>query len=317
MKKILKIALYVIVGALGVVLLVGAYIHFKGIPSYTPHSIDLKVKSDSAKVELGRKIATVQCNFCHYSGSTHQLTGSFRPDVPQFFGKIYSANITQDPAHGIGAWTDGQLAYFLRTGVKPNGKYAPPYMPKYPIMADEDLQAVIAFLRSESPLVKPSKEKSIPCEPSFFSKLLCNTVFTPLPYPEKPIPKPAISDKEAYGKYLVTAQLDCYACHSADFTTNDLLVPEKSPGFMGGGNMLQDLKGNPIYSANLTMDEDTGIGIWTEEQFVNALKNGKRPDGKLIRYPMLPYSVLSDEEAKAIFAYLKSIPKISKKVPKT
>jgi muramoyltetrapeptide carboxypeptidase LdcA involved in peptidoglycan recycling len=48
---------------------------------------------------------------------------------------------------------DGELEYLVRTGVKANGQYVPPWMPKQPRMADEDLHSIVAFLRSDDPMV--------------------------------------------------------------------------------------------------------------------------------------------------------------------
>lgn len=305
--------------AIGAVLLFAAFgaafIHYRGIPEYNkPPKVNFKVEATPEKVVLGKKIATVQCNFCHINDQTGRLTGSFRPDVPKLFGTVYSANITQDKKSGIGNWTNGELAYFIRTGLRPDGKYAPLYMPKYPLMADEDLEAVIAFLRSDDDLVKATEARSIPPEPSFITKFLCTFVFTPLEYPKEKIKKPAMNDPISYGRYLVNAQYDCYGCHSADFTTNDLRNPEKSKGYLGGGNTLLNMQRKEIYTANLTFDKETGMGNWTEEEFVKALKTGKLPNGKTLRYPMLPYVLLEDEEARAIYAYLKTVPVIKNKV---
>ena len=66
---------------------------------------------------------------------------------------------------------------------------------------------------------------------------------------------PNPSDEMAWGRYLVVA-LDCYGCHSADFKTVNILQPEKTPGYLGGGNQLVDLRGKPIWSANITFDEE-------------------------------------------------------------
>lgn len=313
MSKILKIILYSILGVVIFIGLGACIIHFRGIPSYTPKKINLKVEITPEKVMLGRKIVEMQCTACHKNPKTGKLTGMFRSDLPKEFGTIHSANITQSKKNGIGLWSDGDIAYFLRTGVKPNGKYAPPYMPKNPLMASEDMEAIIAYLRSNDSSVQASEEKTTPCEPSFLTKFLCTFVATPNPYLPN-IPKPNLKDKINYGKYLVTAQLDCYACHSADFKTLDLMNPEKSVGFLGGGNKLLDLQGNPIYTPNLTFDKNTGIGKWSEAEFVKALKTGIRPNKDTYRYPMLPFVYLEDEEVKAIYTYLKTVPHISNKV---
>jgi mono/diheme cytochrome c family protein len=105
-----------------------------------------------------------------------------------------------------------------------------------------------------------------------------------------------------------------FSCHSADFKTNDDLHPEKSAGYLGGGNPMPDLSGKIVYTANLTPDPETGIGNWTEEQFRRTLEDGIRPDNRPLRYPMVPYRPLSDEEVAAIYAYLDSVPAVHNQV---
>jgi hypothetical protein len=81
--------------------------------------------------------------------------------------------------------------------------------------------------------------------PSLLAKLLTNTVMKPLPYPSQPIVAPPRSDRVAFGRYLAYS-LDCFSCHSADFKKVDMLAPEKSAGFMGGGNQLVGVNGNRL-----------------------------------------------------------------------
>jgi len=72
------------------------------------------------------------------------------------------------------------------------------------------------------------------------------------------------------------------------------------------------------FAANLTPDETTGIGLWSEEQFVNAIKNGKHMGAGRPILPPMPwfwYNKLPDEDLKALYAYLKSLPPIMNKVP--
>ncbi|RYG43691.1 MAG: hypothetical protein EOO01_20880 [Chitinophagaceae bacterium] len=74
------------------------------------------------------------------------------------------------------------------------------------------------------------------------------------------------------------------------------------------------LEGKKLKSLNITMDE-TGIGGWSEDDFVKAVKYGIIPGNKpALRPPMQPYSALTDSEVKAIYAYLKTVPKIKNKV---
>jgi mono/diheme cytochrome c family protein len=316
MKKVLKI-LGVVLGVVILVALVGlAVINYKGIPTYDTAPEDIQVEVTPEAVERGKKLAMVLCANCHKDPETGRLTGIHMLDSPPEFGKAYSQNITKDPEHGIGGWTDGELIYLLRTGVKKDGKYSPPWMPKLPNMADEDIHAIVAFLRSDDPMVAADPKPDQPCEPSFLAKLLSQKVFVPLPYPTEPIPMPDTNDVLAVGKYLAH-NLDCASCHSADFKTVNIMEPEKSEGYFGGGNMLLTMEGKPIYTQNLTSDEATGIGNWSEEQFIKVLRYGVKEGEPALRYPMLPYTTLTDDEAKAIFAYLKTIPTINNKVDRT
>jgi len=72
------------------------------------------------------------------------------------------------------------------------------------------------------------------------------------------------------------------------------------------------------YAANLTPDENSGLGIWTEEMFLAALKTGKHMGTSREIQPPMPwhsYSQMTDEDLRAIFAYLKSIPALPNHVP--
>ena len=58
------------------------------------------------------------------------------------------------------------------------------------------------------------------------------------------------------------------------------------------------------------MDKETGLGTWTEEEFIRAVQSGIRSNKIANRYPMPPYTVLSDDEVSAIWAYLQTVPQI-------
>ena len=72
--------------------------------------------------------------------------------------------------------------------------------------------------------------------------------------------------------------------------------------------------GKPMITPNITPDEETGIGKWTEEQFMNAVRSGIVPNGHALRQPMMPFVYLTDSELKAMYVYLKTVPKIKNKV---
>ncbi len=153
MKKSLRYLLIV----LGIIVIIvagfAAFVAFRGIPNYTPESVSLKVNATPQRIERGRQLSTMMCNDCHMDPNTNKLTGRRMDEISQF-GTVYSRNITKDTEHGIGKWTDGQLAYLLRTGVKPDGRFLP-VMAKLSKMSDEDLQSIISFLHSDHNWVQP------------------------------------------------------------------------------------------------------------------------------------------------------------------
>ncbi|MFN0014864.1 MAG: c-type cytochrome [Saprospiraceae bacterium] len=318
MKRLLKIIAY----TLGVlVLLLGiavAFLYFRGIPTYeyapSPEIAALKVAPDSARIERGAKIASLLCNECHKEPTTGRLSGRPMPDLPAMFGQVVSLNITQDPDHGIGNWTDGELYYFLRTGIRKDGSWAPPFMPKFPLMADEDVYSIIAWLRSDEPSLAPDAREYPLNKFNLFTKFLANMAVFPPPVPERTISVPDPSDQVAFGKYVADALCACYACHSADFAKQDALHPEKSLGFYGGGNPMLNYEGELVPSANITIDKETGIGSWTLEQFREATRWGKNPKGGPLYYPMFPHTTLTDTEVDAIWAYLQTVPPIKNPV---
>ncbi|TCV92901.1 mono/diheme cytochrome c family protein [Luteibacter rhizovicinus] len=111
---------------------------------------------------------------------------------------------------------------------------------------------------------------------------------------------PATADVLARGEYLTRAA-DCIACHT---------VPETGKPFAGG--VAFKLPFGTIYSSNITADAETGIGGWSDDDFVRAVREGVRNDGKHL-YPAFPYTSytqLSRADVLAIKAYLFSLPKV-------
>ena len=106
------------------------------------------------------------------------------------------------------------------------------------------------------------------------------------------------------GKYLALAG-NCAACHT---------TPGGQP-FAGG--VAFETPFGKLHSTNITPDAQSGIGKWTVEQFGQALRRGVRADGEHL-YPVFPYTSftkITDEDAAALFAYLKSVPAVSFKAP--
>ncbi len=312
MKKVFKWLGYILLGIVALLLCAATYIQLAPMPTYEAKAPSLSIAADSARLAEGRRIVLTDCAHCHRSADG-KLGGDLWANDSQF-GKMWTANITQHPTAGIKDYSDGELAYLLRTGIKRDGHFAGPWM-TFPLMSDEDVASVIAFLRSDAPEVQPSENRQPPAELTFLGKMILKLFLKPtFEYPKQPITAPLPTDKIAYGRYLATGRWECFRCHSASFETNDDLNPEKSVGFFGGGNPVADKENKPVNSANITLDRETGIGAWTEAQFADAVRFGKRPDGKALSHLMPPMSMLSEGEVSAIWAYLQTVPPIKNPV---
>ena len=113
------------------------------------------------------------------------------------------------------------------------------------------------------------------------------------------------------GAYLVNGILSCGNCHSPHDPDGTVSGPPLS-----GGPAIPT-PGFTAYAPNITSDPATGIGGWTEAQIVTALREGRTPDGRVLRPPMPVglYRVMSDRDAYAVAAYLGVLPPVVSKVP--
>ena len=178
----MKRALKMVGGLIGLVVLAvagfAAFVAVRGIPHYQPGNVQLTVQPTPERLARGEKFVRLLCAGCHLDPVTRKLTGRRMIDAPPEFGPIVSKNITRHPVNGIGAWTDGELAYLIRTGISRDGRYIPPYMAKLPHLADEDLASIIAFLRSDNPLMAAEAvDPPGQTQPSFLTKLLSRVAF--------------------------------------------------------------------------------------------------------------------------------------------
>jgi hypothetical protein len=116
------------------------------------------------------------------------------------------------------------------------------------------------------------------------------------------------------GTYLMEAVAACGNCHTP-------ITPQGQPvdGQELAGRLVEDNKFFTAYAGNLTPDTETGIGGWTDEQIITAIREGKRPDGTIIGPPMPIglYRGISDSDAKAMVAYLRALPPVRNEVPKS
>lgn len=306
MKKPLKI----IGTVLGVLILLlaafAAFVYFKPLPTYADVQIpDINVEITPERVAQGKKLVALNCAGCHKS-SAGIFEGKYFPDADAeaAFGKIHTPNITQHQEYGIGKYSDGELYRLLRTGVKKNNQMMLPLMPQWVLASDEDIYAIIAYLKSDDKAVKASEKRHPDYKPTFLAKALLNFVFRPQPYTSEYPEAPTLSDSIALGEYLVNAAYGCYWCHSQGLDTWNLQEPQKTPGYLGGGTVFR-WDGHQIITPGLLMDGHSDISNWSRQDFLMALKFGQRKGKPAYREPMKPYALLDTTEVHAIYDYLK------------
>jgi hypothetical protein len=260
-------------------------------------------RSDAA-LEHGRVLVYSICGGCHYDQSAKKFIGTRIHEVPGIVGKVYSANLTNSKSNGIPPhYSDAELKYLLKTGIARDGRFIP-YMLR-PNMADEDLNDIVVYLRSNDPAVSAADTTIGISHFTLIGKAAMNMMAKPLPY-KTGIKRPTERDSIAAGKYLID-NIGCFHCHSKSLTKLNYLDPEQSKGYMAGGMKFKTPQGIEIYASNLTPDKQTGIGNYTRLQFRKAVKDGESPQGKL-HPPMPKFDRLSDGDVDVMYAYLNSIP---------
>ncbi len=120
----------------------------------------------------------------------------------------------------------------------------------------------------------------------------------------------AAADPVARGRYLVGV-LGCNDCH----TPGSLYGAPDTTRKLSGSELGWKGPWGVSYPQNITPDSTTGIGTWTQEQIVATIRGGKRPDGTPLLPPMPwpDFAGLTDDDANAVAAYLKSIPPVNHK----
>jgi mono/diheme cytochrome c family protein len=228
------------------------------------------------------------------------------------FGTVYASNITPDTKTGIGSWTDEQIITAIRLGRRPNGERLVPVHP-YTVfngMAAEDLQALVAYMRTVAPVNRPNRPKKL--APLFESVFLPAwlAAFAPRETPPPNAPTGGV----ARGEYLVRAVGHCGECHSPRTMTQ----ATDNSRFLAGNPKGPEGEAMP----NITPDNETGIGKWSEEEIADYLGSGNRPDGdvagglmaEVIEGTLAGYKDMTKADRLAIARFLKTVPPIKNKV---
>jgi hypothetical protein len=293
-----------------------------GLPN-VQEAQDLRIEYTQERIERGKYLANsvMICMDCHSQRDYSKFAAPMKPGTfgaggelfgteMGFPGNFYSPNLT--PYH-LKEWTDGELFRAITAGVSKDGRALFPIMP-YPNYAQvdkEDIYSVIAYIRTLDPVANDVP----PSEAAFPMNFIINTI------PKDPTfgTLPDKKDMIAYGKYLVTSA-SCGDCHTRQEKG------EPVEGMYLAGGMEFPLPNKTILrSANITPDTETGIGKLTEEEFLSKFtayrdstfvpKEVKAGEFNTLM-PWIFYSRMKDEDLKAIYAYLKSVPPVRNNVEK-
>ena len=265
-------------------------------------------KADQAQLERGAYIFNAaDCAACHtnFKEKGQLLAGGRALNTP--FGKLYSPNITADPEHGIGKWSDADFIRALRKGIAPDGSR---YFPVFPFtsftkMTDADMADLKAYIFSLPTSTQPDQPHDV--DFPFGWRFLLRP-WRWLNFAEGSFePDSAQSPDWNRGAYLVEALGHCGECHTPR-------------GWLGGLDSDDGLSGTTDGPdgqkvPNITPDEATGIGTWSDRDIAGLLKTGILPDGDVVGSVMgevvqWSTSRLTDDDRAAIAIYLKSLPAI-------
>lgn len=313
MKRIRLIARKI---AIGVAALLGAVaallaivVLFRGNRRFEAPYPALSARSDPALVARGRYLVygPAHCSTCHgdpallgpedESGFV-PLTGGKLLDTP--LAAFYAPNLTPDPETGIGRFRDEELARSLRHGVGTDGRALMPFMP-FQTMSDEDVVAVLSFLRSQTPVRRPV--------PAHHWKVLGRVIKALLLEPMGPREPPPraveASVTPEYGRYLAYSVTNCYGCHTQRNMRTGAFV---GAPFAGGLRFeARRRKGVFLVSPNLTPDIKTGrIATWSEDVFVARFKlGGATVPGT--HMPWWSFHNMTEDDLRALYRFFQSL----------
>jgi mono/diheme cytochrome c family protein len=252
----------------------------------------IAISDDAASLAHGKHMAGMLCAGCH----GENLAGTEFFNEPGL-GVIHAANLTKG-AGGIGAtYSDADYVRTLRHGVRPNGTSIFVMPSKdFHHLSDQDLGSLIAYIKTAQPVDQAWGPKQFTLLGNvlvglsvFDNMMMADLIDHTAPRPASP----AIGVSQEYGGYLV--QLNgCRQCHGAQ---------------LSGGKV--DDPTIDMLGPNLTPAGE--LASWTDADFIKAIRTGTTPSGHLLSevMPWKHYGAhMSDDELKATFLYLQSLPKL-------
>ncbi|MFT8718338.1 c-type cytochrome [Acetobacter sp.] len=259
-------------------------------------------ESEEAVLNRGSYIArAADCVACHTAVGGKPFAGGLKIATPM--GNVVSTNITPDPEHGIGKYSEAEFEQAVRHGVRRDGSNLFPVMPyvSYAGMTDQDVHALYVWFMHKVeavPFAPPESETTLPSSMRT-AMTAWNFVTT--------MEKPETGDSSAYdpirrGRYLTNALAHCGTCH----TPRNFMLSEKQDHYLAGASL------DGWYAPNITSSKTSGIGAWSEDDIVTYLHTGRLaghaqaagPMGEAVEHSL---NYLSEKDLRAIAAYLRQV----------
>ena len=296
MKKVFKWVGIGLGSLVGLILLVALVLFFMGNArlnkTYDFPSSDITLPTDEASLEFGKHRAEVLCEGCH--GTDLSGIESWFSAGP--LGTVDSANLTTgEGGFGREATSVEDYVRAIRHGIDPEGR--PIFMPAVVStsnLSDQDLAAIIAYVKSVPPVDHVTNGDNFT---PLARILLAAGVLDKLPVETvshaTQVTAPAMGVSNEYGEYMVNTN-DCRICHGPNLNGGpfpDPTITKISPNLTPGGE----------------------LAMWTEEQFITTIRTGVTPGGHKLDSNFMPwkdYSKFYDDELKAIYMYLHSLPSL-------
>lgn len=315
----------ILLGLLGLVLVAAitlfTIVQLNWNKTYDIEYPQLKSSTDSAVIARGEYLVRgpAHCGSCHVSsyeeiikaekGEILPLKGGVKfPLGP--LGFIFPLNLTPDEKTGIGRYEDGEIFRMMRHAVKPDGTSSIPPMMPFWNMADEDVIAVVSYLRSMEPVYNEVDGPDY----SFIGKAvrtfasITDPILNPTPPSEAPPMEPTIER----GEYLARYVANCVGCHTPrDPMTFQPIGPEFSGGFeMEPFPELNKLLGvDPDLwsrSVNITPYEGSALSKFkTVDDWIARFRSGKIIPNSPMQWGS--FGKMSDEDLEALWLFLNSL----------
>jgi mono/diheme cytochrome c family protein len=295
MKKVFKWIGIILGSLIGLLLITGLVLFLIGTArlnktyDFPPSNITLP--ADAASIEYGRHRAETLCEGCHGA----DLSGIENWFSAGPLGTMDSANLTPGKGGIGGEFTTEDYVRAIRHGIDREGK--PIFMTAVVStshLSDEDLGAIIAYLKTVPPVDhKTNGRHFTPLANILFAAGVLGNMPVEDVSHKVNVTAPERGATKEYGEYLVNTN-DCHVCHGPHLNGGpypDPTIKKISPNLTPGGE----------------------LGFWTEEDFINTIRTGTTPGGHNLDPELMPwkyYNKFYDDELKAIWLYLQSLPKL-------